>query len=68
MQSPLLFVNECVISSRAGLVMGAPVNTMHWGLQEEKETVFDQGCVYPELLSISFQTLPEIFHMIFHCS
>lgn len=37
--SPLFFVKVWVMSSRAGLTIGAPVNARHWGLVEEKEVV-----------------------------
>lgn len=36
MQRPLFFVKAWVISKRAGLVMGPPVKTMHWGLKAKK--------------------------------
>lgn len=37
--SPLFFVKVWVMSSRAGLTIGAPVNARHWGLVEEKEYI-----------------------------
>lgn len=36
MQRPLFLVKAWVMSKRAGLVMGPPVKTMHWGLKVEK--------------------------------
>lgn len=35
-QRPLFFVKAWVMSRRAGLVMGPPVKTMHWGLKAKK--------------------------------
>lgn len=37
--SPLFFVKVWVMSSRAGLTIGAPVNARHWGLVEKEEAV-----------------------------
>lgn len=37
--SPLFFVKAWVMSSRAGLTIGAPVNAKHWGLVGKKEVV-----------------------------
>lgn len=40
MHSPLFFVKVCVMSSRAGLIIGAPVNAMHWGLLGGKKRLY----------------------------
>lgn len=39
--SPLFFVKAWVMSSRAGLTIGAPVNARHWGLMGKKEVVYN---------------------------
>lgn len=49
MHSPLFFVKVCVMSSRAGLIIGAPVNAMHWGLLGGKKRLYLIGwCTYSE--------------------
>lgn len=71
MHSPLFFVKVCVMSSRAGLIIGAPVSAMHWGLLGgKKEVVIYLGdvLIQNKPFYCSLEILPEVFHMIFHCS
>lgn len=49
MHSPLFFVKVCVMSSRAGLIIGAPVNAMHCGLLGGRKRLYLSGwCTYSE--------------------